>query len=147
MKSWNLRSGMSSPKHWYLLTLELLSRSLHIVFFDVEYVKLRLRCQNIFSAARHLQFGNLRVPQRPGNGNPVKGCYVALFRTLDSANNATQSAFKCVENNGRRQGHRDLTRAFLCKLWVFGGTHGVRITPDETVRGAQRRVADFKSPR
>ena len=71
--------------------------SLHIVFFDVDYVKFSLRCQNIFSAARHLQFGNLRVPQRPGNANPVKGCYVALFRTLDSANNATQSAFKCVE--------------------------------------------------
>ena len=44
---------------------------LHIVFFDEDYVKLRLGYQNIFSAARHLQFGNLRVPQRPGNGNPV----------------------------------------------------------------------------
>ena len=139
---------MSSPKHWYLLTLELLSGFLHIVFFYVDYVKLRLRCQNIFSAARHLQFGNLRVPQRPGNGNPVKGCYVALFRTLDSANNATQSAFKCVENNGRRQAPKPDQGISLQALGIWRHTMSCgSYTPGETVRGAQRRVTDFKSPR
>ena len=78
--------------------------------------------------------------------NPVKGCYVTLFHTPDSANNATQSAFKCagkIMGNAFIYTDRNLTRAFLCKLWVFEGTHGVRITLDETVRGAQRRVADF----
>ena len=52
----------------------------------MDQVKLRLQCQNIFSAARHIQFGiNLRGPQRPGNGNPAKRCYVALFRTPSTA--------------------------------------------------------------
>ena len=65
--------------------------------------------------------------------NPVKGCYVTLFHTPDSANNATQSAFKCAGNNGQRfylYGPK-LDQGISLQALGIWSTHWVRITPDE----------------
>ena len=59
-KSWNLRSRITHIEIYWRYWNCCFSPFI-FVCFDVDQVKLRLQCQNIFSAARHLQFGNLRA--------------------------------------------------------------------------------------
>ena len=78
-----------------------------------------------------------------------KSCYVASFRTLDSANNASQTLFSLAWNimgdatdTSTRQRNEHAKDISLHALGIWS-THWVRITPDEMVWVAQRRVSQF----
>ena len=97
--------------------------------FDVDQVKLRLQCQNIFSAARHLQFGNLRA--RSDWAMEILLCSLIPYprQRKQRKPNIIQPG---VEYNGRRNGHVNATntpRTFLCTLWVFGAHIGFVLRP------------------
>ena len=91
--------------------------------------KLRLWCQNIFSAARHLQFGNLRA--RSDWAMEILLCSLIPY-PRQRKQRKPNIIHPGVEYNGRRNGHVNATntpRTFLCTLWVFEAHIGFVLRP------------------
>ncbi len=145
-KSWNLRSGMSSPKHWYLLRWNYCFSPFILGCFDVGQVEISVCNVRVFSVQQDTYSSVIWGPAATGQW---KSCYVASFRTLDSANNASQTLFSLAWNimgdttdTSTRQRNEHAKDISLHALGIWS-THWVRITPDEMVWDAQRRVSQF----
>ena len=86
---------MSSPKHWYLLRWNYCFSPFIFVCFDVGQVKICVCIVRIFSVQQDTCSSVIWGPAATGQW---KSCYVASFRTLDSANNASQTLFSLAWN-------------------------------------------------
>ena len=101
----------------------------------MDQVKLRLQCQNIFSAARHLQFGNLRA--RSDWAMEILLCSLIPYprqrkqRKPNNANNV-QNIMGDTTDTSTRQRNDHAKDISLHALGIWS-THWVRITPDEMV--------------